>query len=234
MSLLADARVAWMANELDERWLRLIEIPDAKVVDPFDHRGWMSLSINVQDLEVLRPALEKSPFRIVEESANLESSQATRTMHLIGPAGEVLCLTEVKSEIPALELPVARCPVDRVFKPVLLADDRERALETYQNLPGTEGVKSDTGITVINQARKLEPGQKHPVSTIRLRENNLIEIVQLDGLQERSVTNAGLPAGIAFISFASESLPENLQIAWSGSLVRGATGELFQLIKHEP
>ena len=86
---------------------------------------------------------------------------------------------------------------------------------------------------MINQARKLDPEKKHPASSIRLRENNLIEIVQLDGLKERPITNAGLPAGIAFISFASESLPENLQIAWSGSLVRGAMGELFQLIKHE-
>jgi hypothetical protein len=135
MSLLTDAKVAWMANELDERWLRLIEIPDAKVVEPFDHRGWGSLSINVQDLDVLRPVLEKSPFRIIEETANLDISQAIRTMQLIGPAGEVLCLTEVNSEIPALELPVARCLVDRVFKPVLLANDLERALETYENLP---------------------------------------------------------------------------------------------------
>lgn len=233
MSSLAGAKVAWMANELDERWLRLIEIPDAEVVDPFDHRGWMSLSINVQDLDVLRPALESSPFRIIGEPANLEISHEIRGMQLIGPAGEVLYLTEVKSEIPALELPVARCLVDRVFMPVLLADNRERALETYENLPGTEGVKSDARITVINQARQLEPEQKHPISTIRLRENNLIEIDQLDGLKERPVSNAGLPAGIAFISFASESLPENLQIAWSGSLVRGATGEVFQLIKHE-
>jgi hypothetical protein len=94
-------------------------------------------------------------------------------------------------------------------------------------------VKSDARIAMINQVKKLELEQKHPISTIRLRENNLLEIDQLDGLKERPFTNAGLPAGIAFISFASESLPENLQIAWSGSLVRGATGELFQLIKQE-
>ena len=233
MSSLTGAKVAWMANELDERWLRLIEIPDAEVVDPFDHRGWMSLSINVQDLDVLRPALESSPFQIMGEPENLDTSQETRTMQLIGPAGEVLYLTEVKSEIPALELPVARCLVDRVFGPVLLADNREQALETYEELPGTEGVNSNAGITAINRARHLEPGEKHPISIIRLRGNNLIEVNQLDSLNERPVSSAGLPAGIAFISFASESLPENLQIAWSGSLVRGATGELFQLIKQQ-
>ena len=47
MSSLTGAKVAWMANELDERWLRLIEIPDAEAVDPFGHKGWMLSLIHI-------------------------------------------------------------------------------------------------------------------------------------------------------------------------------------------
>lgn len=231
VSSLAGAKTAWLANELDERWLRLIEIPNAEVVEPFHHKGWASLAINVTDVDALRPALNDSPFRIIGEPAALGASDDLRSLQVVGPAGESLYLTEVKAEVPPFDLPFARCLVDRVFIPVLQTDNCKQAMETYEKLSASESLNIDTNNAVIKQARNLDTDQRHPVTAIQLRGKNLIEIYQIDGLEKRPVSNAGLPAGIAFISFAADSLPESLQEAWKGSLLRGATGELFQLIK---
>ena len=77
---LAGAPMAWLANELAEPWLRLIEIPTAKPVDPFMHSGWFSLEISVLDTDALYEGLDKSPFKVIGEPANLELSDNIRAM----------------------------------------------------------------------------------------------------------------------------------------------------------
>ena len=190
---LAEAPMAWLANELDEPWLRLIEIQGTKAVDPFRHSGWMSLEISVDDVDALRSGMDQSPFQIIGEPADLDVSDNIRAMQAIGPAGEVLYLTEVRAEVPPFELPFARCTVDRLFIPVLLAADRDQALAVYERFPGTAGNKFETKITVINRARKIDIEQRHPVATIQLRGSNLIEIDQLDGLSPRPSNSGKLP-----------------------------------------
>ncbi len=237
---LTGAPLVWLANELGEPWLRVIGVENAQVVEPFQHKGWMSLEIGVDDVDALRPAMDGSPFQVIGEPANLDVSDNIRAMQLVGPAGEVLYLTEVKAEVPPFELPFARCPVDRLFIPVMLADNRDDALAVYETFPGTTGLKFDTKVSVINRARQLDTEQKHPVSTIQLQGKNLIEIDQLNGLRNRPLSDAGLPAGIGMITFAVESIPADLEkyrvskgdpAELRGGLYRGAAGELIELIE---
>jgi len=232
--------MAWLANELDEPWLRLIEIPGAETVNPFDHRGWMSLEISVQDVDKLFGELEQSPFKVIGEPANLDVSNDIRAMQVIGPSGEVLYLTEVKAEVPPFELPFARCAVDRLFIPVLLTNDRDRTLAGYERLSGTTGLSFDTKITVINRARGMDILQRHPVATLQLRGKNVIEIDQLDDLSSRPRVNNCLPAGIAVITFAIQSMPDSMSTmpaeegAYAGcraALVNGGAGECIELIE---
>jgi hypothetical protein len=237
---LADAPMAWLANELGEPWLRLIETPGSDVPDPFWHSGWFSLEIGVQDVDVLRTGLDNSPFNIIGEPANLDVSDDIRAMQLVGPAGELLYLTRVSAEVPPFELPFARCAVDRLFIPVLLSPDRDRSLATYEQFPDTSGMKFETKITVINQARKLDINQRHPVATIQLRGKNLIEIDQLDGLSARPAESDSLPTGIGMISFAVNAIPIDIDsykmtegnfAEHRSALLRGAAGELIELIE---
>jgi len=227
---LVDAPFVWLANEVGESWLRLIEVKDAIVVEPFKHRGWMSLEVNVQDVDTLRSTLDGAPFEILGEPANLELTDDIRAMQLLGPAGEVLYLTEIRAEVPPFELPRARCPVDRLFIPVLLADNLDQATRCYERFPGTAALKFETKITVVNRARGLDVETRHPVSTIQLKGRNLIEIDQLDGLRDRPVGPAGLPAGIAVIAFAAHSWPAGLPCIEGTRLVRGGGTERFELI----
>ena len=129
---------------------------DAEVVDPFRHQGWMSLEISVENVDALRPDLEGSPFRVIGEPANLDVSDDIRAMQAIGPAGEVLYLTEIKAEVPPFELPFARCAVDRLFIPVLLAPDRERALVELARCELVRG-RVDRARKRLEQASGLVP-----------------------------------------------------------------------------
>jgi hypothetical protein len=237
---LAGAPMAWLANELGEPWLRLIEIPTAQPVDPFMHSGWFSLEISVQDTDTLFQGLDKSPFEVIGEPANLELSDDIRAMQVIGPAGEVLYLTQIKAEVPPFELPFARCSVDRLFIPVLLTEDRDQTLAEFERFPGTHGMKFDTKITVINRARKLDIEQRHPVATIQLRGKNLVEIDQLENLRDRPLAGQGLPTGIAVITFAIQSIPETIMShtipngdhkGCKAALLKGSAGQLIELIE---
>jgi hypothetical protein len=237
---MADAPFALLANELGEAWLELIENPATKALDPFSHSGWFSLEICVADVDALRPAIDESLFKVIGEPANLEMSDNIRAMQVIGPAGEVLYLTEIKAPVPPFDLPTARCLVDRLFIPVILATDRSKTAAVYERLNGQDGMKFDTKITVINRARGLEISTQHPVCAQQLAGSNLIEIDQLDSLQPRSGTGHKLPSGIVAITFAVRALPKDLPSQdikdglFAGSktaCLRGEAGELIEMIE---
>lgn len=237
---MAGAPFALLANELDEPWLELIENPATKALDPFAHSGWFSLEICVADVDALRPTIDESLFKVIGEPANLEMSDNIRAMQVIGPAGEVLYLTEIKAPVPPFDLPTARCVVDRLFIPVILASDRSETAAVYEQLNGQDGMKFDTRITVINRARGLEISTQHPVCAQQLAGSNLIEIDQLDSLQTRKGTGDNLPSGIIAITFAVETLPEDHpgQVIRGGlfagrktACLRGEAGEWIELIE---
>ena len=227
----------WLANPLGECWLQVLDVPNAAAIEPFRRYGWMALEVSVQDPDQLAHRLRDSSFDIIGEPANLEVSDAIRAMQAVGPAGEVLYLTQIKAEVPPFELPRARCPVDRLFIPVMLTDDRELSLAGYQSLADQEGLRFDTRITVINRAHGLDIDHRHAVATLQLRGQCLIEIDQLAG---QAAPPAGtLPSGIAWVAFAVEQLPpgsEPYTIAQgpyagcSAAFARGHAGEIYELI----
>lgn len=198
---LAHTRCCWLANALGEPWLRVIEHRGAEATKPFERYGWMSLEIAVSDVDALGAALIDSPFEIIGPPADLAMSDAIRAMQVVGPCGEVLYLTEVKRPVPPFEIPQARCPVDRLFIPVMMTPDREASLAHYAGLSGNDGLRFDTRITVISAARGLDREHQHPVATLQLAGETLIEIDQVDGLSEPLSGHGGPPTGIALIHF---------------------------------
>lgn len=204
---LAGTRYAWLANELGEPWLRLIEHPEAKSLAPFTHYGWLSLEIAVRDVDALGERLADSPFEIIGPPADLSMSDAIRAMQVVGPCGEVLYLTEVKREVPPFDLPFARCTVDRLFIPVMTCPDREAVLAHYEGLSGNEGLRFETRITVISAALGLDREHPHPVATLQLRDSTLIEIDQVPRLRPAPFGGDLPPMGIAEIHFRGAKLP---------------------------
>jgi len=241
-SALEGHKLCWLANELNEPWLRIIESPGSHTKNPFESYGWFSLEISVQNVDELHKELIDSPFEIIGPPANLDVSDAIRAMQVIGPGGEVLYLTEIKAEVPPFELPFARCPVDRLFIPVGLVPNRDKALEFYESFEHTKGMQFDTKITVINRALGFETDHRHPVATVQLAGKNLVELDEIAGLNKIE-SEHNLPySGIGAITFAVQKLPSKSSLQELASydveghqttLIKGSAGELMELVQLE-
>lgn len=200
---LAGTPLVWLSNALDEPWLRIIENREAERLMPFERYGWLSLEVSVQDVDALGESLKDSPFEIIGPPADLAVGEAIRAMQVVGPCGEVLYLTEIKAPLPPFELPRARCPVDRLFIPVMMTPDRDASLAHYEPRAGVEGLRFDTRITVISAARGLDRDHQHPVATLQLPGNTLIEIDQVADLELAPFSHRNPPTGMALAHFGA-------------------------------
>lgn len=242
---LAGARYSVLVSESEIPWIRVIEDVLVQSVVPFKQQGWMSLEVAVQDVDRLAIELNGSPFETFRPPADLDVSEDIRAMQVIGPAGEVLYLTQVKGAVPPFEIPMARCRVDRLFIPVMGCTDRGAALAFYQRFPNCRSFRFDTTITSVNTAYGYDLDRKHAVAAVQLAGNTMIEIDQIDAVVPRPCDDGGLPPGIASIScevgnlknlgvdFLSPPITAQVQpyLGRRAACCRGAGGELVEFIE---
>ena len=231
---LAGCTYAVLANERGEPFLRIIEDPNCAVIDTLKHTGWMALEIVVKDVDAIASTLEVSPFEVLRPVADLSLSAQIRAVQVRGPAGEILYLTQINGAVPPFDLPIARCAVDKVFIPVLCTHSRKQSLTFYENLSGNTGLKFDTKITVINQAYGYAIDTSHPVASLQLKANSLIEIDQVDAAKP---SGARPKSGIMMVTFAADKLPRGGtgKDCSTGSkhsmIMRGTANEMIELVQ---
>ncbi|WP_101758954.1 hypothetical protein [Oceanicoccus sp. KOV_DT_Chl] len=242
---LVGARFSVLVSSSGVSWIRVVEDAFVPAAVPFKQQGWMALEVVVADVDQLATELVGSPFELYRPPADLDVSDDIRAMQVIGPAGEVLYLTQVKAPVPPFEIPMAQCRVDRLFIPVMVCSDRDTATAFYTAFSGVKDYKFDTKITSVNAAYGWELELKHPVATVQLAANTMIEIDQIEAAEARPNILGHLPAGIAMISYEVDSIadlelscftaPVRMDVApYNGRLVvcgRGAGGELVELIE---
>lgn len=248
-SKLVGARYTVLVSDTGASWMRVIEDTKAEPAKPFLQQGWLSLEVVVEDVDTLADELVGSPFELYRPPADLDVSPGIRAMQVIGPAGEVLYLTQVKAAVPPFDIPIARSRVDRLFIPVMCCTDRDAATAFYQQFGSVAEFKFDTKITSVNAAYGWDITRKHPVATVQLAGASMIEIDQIDAAEPRPVNAGHLPAGIAMISYELEglaTLASTGSIEWLSAPVAieeapyngrlaacciGAGGELIELIE---
>ena len=242
---LAGGRVVTLQSASGYPWVRVIANPDVVPARPFLELGWMALEVLVSDVDKLAGRLANSPFEIYRPPADQDVSDDIRTMQVIGPAGEVLYLTQVNGPVEPFEIPRAQCEVDRLFIPVSACLRRDEGLAVYKKLGATRSWSFDTRITSVNKAHGLDLSLRHPVATVQLAGQSMVEIDQLGVAKSRPPTSGGLPAGIAMVSFVFDNIdtiglkPVSPPRALEGKLYggqrvavcRGAGGELIELIE---
>jgi len=224
-----------LANESGRQWLQILECEEAVARDSLNSFGWMALEVLVADADGLVEHLEQSPFEILRPPADLDVSDKIRAFQVRGPAGEILYLTQVNGEVPPFDLPVCTAPVDHLFIPVLSTPSREGSLAQYAAISGTAGLSFDTKITVVNQARGFELDLRHPVATLQLAGQSLVEI---DEIAQTKPAPAGVSSGMACVAFhCSDPTPADTgrasQGAFGGKLFsshEGCAGEHFTLV----
>lgn len=229
-------------------WLRLVEQPDHPAFVATTTYGWAAFELSVQDVYGWPARLAGSGFDIVGPPRTITGIEpAFIPMQVLGPGREMLYLNQVLTDMPALDLPRATSPVDKMFIVILAAPERTRAVAWYQTALGFEpGADFMIPYTMINRAFGL-PGDH--LTTLTMIKKERLPIVEIDdypaGAAPRGAHAGMLPPGNALVSLAVTDLAA-CRCAWitqpsqpGGALyegrrsatTRGMAGELIELIE---
>ena len=102
-----------------DTYLRFVEGPAYADYQPFACLGWNAVELIVADVDSLAGQLAGSPFRLIGAPADLSFTDKIRAMQVVGPAREVLYLTQIKERLAAFDTPEAAAFVDRAFIVIL-------------------------------------------------------------------------------------------------------------------
>ncbi len=190
--------------------LRLIEQPGAAPRPTRFSHGWLALEILVRDVDALAAPARVAGFEMVGPPADLDVSPSIRAMQLIGPAGEMLYLTQVKAPVPPFELPLsaqipAHAQLDRLFIAVMSTPSRAAALASCERLAPKAVLQFETRITVLNRALVRPLESRWPVATVQLAAQSLFEIDEVQHEAVHSAASNALPTGLAWITLAGET-----------------------------
>ena len=225
--------------------LRFVQSPAAPDYAPFRHFGWNAAEFLVQDVDALAERLQGSPFQLIGPPADLSFTDKIRAMQVLGPSGEALYLTQIKTQLPDFDTPTADARVDRVFITILGGRSVESLQDFYNTRLGVPRAPViDAVISVMSRAYGLPPLQKHELSALPLGEACYIEADAMPAEARERPTRAGeLPPAIAMVSFRCGKLPaldylgppasvaEEPYAGRRSAVCRGSAGELIELIE---
>ncbi len=221
-------------------YLRFIEEPAAAGWRAFQTLGWNVTEFVVQDVEALAARLEHSAFEVIGAPKPLTRFPMIRAMQAIGPAGEACYFTQIGPG-SGLDLAQARAFVGRVFIVVAAARHVESLFVPYRAFANAVDAPVATPVTVISRAYGLPPSTLHRHGLIRVGSGTLVEVDEYpQSARERESRDGMLPAGMAIVTFAVDSLGEHaftgpparsgLPCGGSVACLRGGAGELIELL----
>lgn len=229
-----------------DTWLRFVEGAAVRGYAPFRHLGWNAAEHTVQDVDALARRLVGSPFHVIGPPADLSFSDRIRAMQVVGPAGEVLYLTQIKAEVPGFELPFARVPVDRVFIMVLGGANLDEVVSWYRERFGVPSAPIiEAVISVLSNAYGQPAATLHRISALPVGGQCYVEADQMPSAALPRLGAPGeLPPAIAMVTFEVRSLPDTVRflsnptappgrpyLGRRAGVCRGPAGELIELVE---
>ncbi|MGE5199545.1 MAG: hypothetical protein ACM3H9_07875 [Rhodospirillaceae bacterium] len=230
-----------------ETYLRVVHGPAYPSYEPLACVGWNAAEIIVRDVDALAGRLAGSPFRVIGPPANLSFSDKIRAMQVVGPAREVLYLTQIGEKLAAFDTPVAASDVDRVFIVILGGANLDSLQDYYHQQFGVARAPvMPSVVSVISARYGLPRDHKHPIAALQLRGQCYIEADQMPPqVAARPCDPGQLPPGISMVTFEVDRLPRDLPSAlgpavtppglpYGGRPARGcvgATGEIIELVE---
>ncbi len=119
---------SWGAPDLEGRPFQLLRPASGKAIfirfvegrptrrrPPFGALGWMAMEICVEDVMAAAAHMAGSPFEVIGAPGAVGELATIQAMQVLGPDGDVVYLTEVKSKVPGNGLPRAQTPIDYIF-----------------------------------------------------------------------------------------------------------------------
>lgn len=230
-----------------DTYLRFVEGPGYVGYEPLACVGWNAAELIVRDVDALAERLAGSPFHVIGPPANLSFSDRIRAMQVVGPAREVLYLTQISGKLAAFDTPEAACEVDRAFIVILGGSSLETLQDYYHQQFGVARAPVMPSVVSVLSARYgLPRDYRHPIAALRLPGQCYIEADQMPAeAAARPCALGQLPPGIAMVTFEVGRLPRQLPgtlgpatvlpgLPYAGRPVRGCvgpTGELIELVE---
>jgi hypothetical protein len=186
--------------------LRLIELPGTPPRPTRFSYGWMALEILVRDVDAMAARFPINGFEIVGAPADLDVSPHIRAMQVVGPAGEMLYLTQIKAPVPPFDVPLSASLTGEwgpLFIGVMSTPSRDAVLHACAPLAPRAQLRFDTKITVLNRALGRALDTRWPVATAQFAGASLFEIDEVVDAQVAAPGAHGeLPAGLAWLTMA--------------------------------
>ncbi len=230
-----------------EVYIRLVENDDVPEYEYLRSYGWNAIEITITDADELYEQLKESPFELIGEPTNFDFSDAIYPCQAVGLSKEVFYLNQVRSNLPAYDLPKAESFVDHIFIMILATPNVEKAVQFYVDAFGwAEGNTFHIPYSVINNAFDLPSETKHYLC---MSCNGRVVNNEIDQYPEGTIVrprNDGmLEPGIAMTTYMVENLnkvkvpfltkPQIFEgTAYEGrksACCVGSAGELIELIE---
>ena len=236
--------VVMQPEKSDDFSFRFIHQPDQSNYIAFKSAGWNAAELIVEDVDGLAVKLENSPFKIIGAPADLSFTKDIRAMQVMGPANEILYLTQFKKIVPEFDSPKPRCFVDQTFIVVLAGKSLDEMQDYFhENFALTKATIIESRIRSISRVFNYPEDTKYKAAALTLKGQSMIELDELpkEG-SKRSSLEGYLPAGIAMVSFYYYESSEKCKNTYLSNLPnhalrrcsvkRGITKELIELIYH--
>ena len=234
--------VVMQPEKSDDFSFRFIHQPDQSNYIAFKSVGWNAAELIVEDVDGLAVQLENSPFKIIGSPADLSFTKDIRAMQVMGPANEILYLTQFKNKVPEFDSPKPRCSVDQTFIVVLAGkslDEMQGYFQANFKLPKATVIESR--IRSISRVFNFPADTKYKAAALALRDQSMIELDELPKEGNNRLSLDGyLPAGISMVSFLYYESSDKLKNTYPSklpnhllrrcSVKRGITNELIELI----
>ena len=226
----------------DDFSFRFIHQPDHSNYIAFKSTGWNAAALIVDDVDGLAVELENSPFKIIGAPADLSFTKDIRAMQVIGPANEILYLTQFKKNVPEFDSPKPRCSVDQTFIVVLAGKSLDEMQDYFHDNFGlAKATIIESRIRSISRVFNYPEDTKYKTAALALTGQSMIELDELPKVgNNRFSMNGYLSAGIAMVSFLYYESPEASKNTYPSSLPshesilcsvqKGTTNELIELI----
>jgi hypothetical protein len=223
--------------------VRVVETDPVKGYQPLTTWGWNSFEIVVDNVEAIYAKLQKSPFKIIGTPHPLTGIPSIHAMQILGPASEVLYLTQETGDRAKSPLPLPNAFVGRPFILVVAGPDLPRLVDWYaEAFHMQKGSIHESPIGVLRDAQKL-PDAMYPLTTLRLKQQG--NLMELDGYPvgfgARPHAAGQLPPGNALATFSVARLegvkvkfiapPQELYGKIRAATFVGPAGELTELIE---
>ncbi len=185
-------------------FLRFVENDIHPDYVPLRSYGWAAIEICVEDVLAANARIEQSPFEIIGPPREIEGLDAIYPMQMKGPDGEIVYLTQIRSDLPDFDLPRAEAPIDRLFILVMGCSDLNASLDWFEKHTrlAVGRRKLEIVYTMLAKAYDLPEEDLHVIATMVHGRDVFLEMDQYPPMATPRPGSPGeLPQGVAVGTF---------------------------------